>query len=204
VPFLNTGCGMREIWLIWLTSVLVIVVYCIGASIRTASMINWIQRPLLMHFKNWNSQAPLRKKRARNKDYHRDYYAYSCLSLDELKEHRLLLKLREHEAPFTQTILDLLWKMSLPILVLWIGLTVLWPNSLSSIRNTASAIENLNSIYLHTFHLEWIAAAILLFALIVLLQHLYNRNRKKMIQCHILLIDQVLEDLQSTPAIQSE
>jgi hypothetical protein len=166
---------------------------------------NWIQRPLLKYFKNWYSHAPLRKKRARNKDYHRDYYAYSCLSLDELKEHRLLLKLREHETSFTQTILDLLWKMSLPILVLWIGLTVLWPNSLSSIRNTASANENLNSIYLHTFNLlEWIASAILLFALIVLLQHLYDRNRKKMIKYHILLIDQVLEDLQRTPVIQSE
>jgi hypothetical protein len=179
---------MSENWLIWGMAVLVIVIYCIGQVICTASIINWIERPLWKHFKNWDNNVEQLKKRVRNKDYQRDYYAYSCLSTEELKELRLLLTSRKSESSFIQVLLDLLWKLSLPIVAVMLGQAVLPPNHPFS----AKLIE----LYLHIDNwLVWIAAAVAVFAGIVLLQYLFRSSRKKMINYHILLINQALANI---------
>jgi hypothetical protein len=179
---------MSENWLIWSMAVLVVVVYCIGEVIRTAVIINWIERPLWKHFKNWDNNVEQLKKRVRNKDYQRDYYAYSCLSSEDLKELRLLLRLRISEGSFIQVLLDLLWKLSLPFLAIMLGLVVLPPNHPFS--------DKLIEVYLGINNsLVWIAAAVAAFVGIVLLHYLFRSNRKKMINYHRLLINQALANI---------
>jgi hypothetical protein len=180
------GADMSEIWLIWAVAFLAIVLYGLYEFIRTASMIHSLERPLWRHFKDWDNTVPSIKKRARNKDFQRDYYAYNCLSSEELIENRIILKSQENLGSFIQILLDLLWKLSLPILVVVIGLTNLPSNHPFSVK--------WNELYQHMFQsLVWITASIAAFACIVLVQFLFARNRRKWMIYHLLLIDQALK-----------
>jgi hypothetical protein len=180
------GADMNEIWLIWAMAFLAVVLYGLCEFIRTASMIHSLERPLWKHFKEWDNNVPHIKKRVRNKDLQRDYYAYSCLISEELIENRIILKSKENLGSFIQVLLNLLWKLSIPILVVVIGLTNLPPNHPFSVQ--------WNELVQHMFQsLVWITASMAAFACIVLVQFLFARNRKKWVTYHLLLMDQVLE-----------
>jgi hypothetical protein len=180
------GTDMSEIWLIWSIAFLAVVLYGLYEFIRTASMIHSLERPLWKHFKDWDNNVPQIKKRVRNKDFQRHFYAYSCLSSEELIEIRIILKSQENLGSFIQVLLDVLWKLSFPILVVVIGSTNLPPNHPFSVK--------WNEVYQHIFQsLVWITAGIAAVACIVLVQFLFARNRKKWVTYHLLLIDQVLE-----------
>jgi hypothetical protein len=180
------GADMNENWLIWAMALLAVVLYGLCEFIRTASMIHSLERPLWKHFKDWDNNVPYIKKRVRNKDFQRDYYAYSCLSSEELIENRIILKSQENLGSFIQALLDLLWKLSIPVLVVVIGLTSLPPNHPFSV--------NWIDLVIHMFQSRiWITASIAAFACIVLVQFLFARNRKKLVTYHLLIIEQVLE-----------
>jgi hypothetical protein len=180
------GADMNENWLIWAMALLAVILYGLCEFIRTSSIIHSLERPLWKLFKDWDNNVPYIKKRVRNKDFQRDYYAYSCLSSEELIEIRIILKSQENLGSFIQALLDLLWKLSIPVLVVVIGLTSLPPNHPFSV--------NWNDSVLHMFQSRiWITASIAAFACIVLVQFLFARNRKKLVTYHLLIIEQVLE-----------
>ncbi|SEC56958.1 hypothetical protein [Paenibacillus sp. GP183] len=178
---------MSENWLIGAIAFLAVVLYGLYEFIRTSAMIHTLERPLWKHFKDWDNNVPPIKKRVRNKDFQRDYYAYSRLSSEELIENRIILKSQENLGSFIQVLLDLLWKLSLPILVVAIGSTNLPPNHPFTVQ--------WNEVVQQLFHssLIWIAASMASFSCIVLVQFLFARNRKKWVNYHLLIIDQVLE-----------
>jgi hypothetical protein len=179
---------MSEIWLIWTMAFLAVAFYGLCEFIRTATMIHSLERPLWKHFKDWDNNVPHIKKRVRNKIIQRDYYAYSCLSSEELIETRISLKSQENLGSFIQVLLDMLWKLSLPILVVVIGLTNLPPNHPFSVK--------WNELVQHMFQsLVWITVIIAAFACIVLVQFLFARNRKKLVNYHLLLIEFCISEL---------
>jgi hypothetical protein len=180
------GADMSENWLIGAIAFLAVVLYGLYEFIRTAAIIHSLERPLWKHFKDWDNNVPPIKKRVRNRDFQRDYYAYSRLVSEELIENRIILKSQENLGSFIQVLLDLLWKLSLPILVFVIGLTNLTPNQPFSVE--------WNEFVQQSFHsLNWITASMAAFACVVLVQFLFARNRKKRMKYHLLIIDQVLE-----------
>jgi membrane-associated PAP2 superfamily phosphatase len=177
---------MNEAWLVWTIAFLAVIVYGLFQFIRTASMIHSLERPLWKHFKDWDNNVPYIQKRVRNKDFQRDYYAYSRLSPEELIENRITLKSQENLGSFVQAFLDLLWKLSLPLLVVVIGLTNLPSNHPFTVKWNELYQQMLQS-------LVWITAIVTAFACLVLVQFVFARNRRKLVTYHLLLIDQSRE-----------
>ncbi|MBP1990259.1 hypothetical protein [Paenibacillus eucommiae] len=186
---------MSNSWIIWGTAGLAVLIYCLYQSMRTSAFLSWIEQPLWKHYQDWDNNVPQRnrrkrKRRRQHKGYQRDHYAYSLLSADKLKEIRIIMKSKDHGATFLQTLLDLSWKLALPVLAFLWGMNLLDPAASNRQEN------KLSEAILPVFDsFGWIAAVVCAFALILFLQRLFTIKRSRSIQYHVLVIDQVLEDL---------
>jgi hypothetical protein len=167
---------MSEPLIILVSSMFIAAIYFLYEVLRTVSFLKWIERPLAKPYKDWDNNIPRVKKRIRNKNFQRDFYAYDTLTQVELTGIRIIMKSYESETSFLQDVLELLWKLSLLVIAI----------------KLMTGDELFKSFSFRDDSLNWLIAVGGVFAIVVLLQRLFTNSRKRWIHYHIMLIDQVL------------
>jgi hypothetical protein len=167
---------MSEPLIILVSSIIIVIIYFLYEVLRTVSFLKWIERPLLKPYTDWDNNVPQVKKRLRNKHFQRDFYAYETLDKVELIGIRIIMKSYESEFSFFQDMLNLLWKISLPLIAI----------------KFITGDQLLQSFSFRKDSGHWLLAGLGVFAMVILLQCVFSNIRNRRIHYHVQLIEQVL------------